>query len=61
MPQCQPSPRQLRVLADLRLSGAGESVRINASDADSCCDMGWVVLHNRRYVLTASGRAVSVL
>ncbi len=52
-----PSPRQLRVLAQLALSDAGEAVRVDASSADSCCDMGWVILRGRRYVLTEAGRA----
>lgn len=59
MPLSQPSPRQLRVLAEMVHADAGERVRIDPSDADSCCDEGWVKLHQRRYVLTDAGRAVS--
>ena len=55
MPLSEPGPRHLKVLAALIQSEAGEAVRIDPSDADDCCDMGWVELHERRYRITPAG------
>ena len=55
MPLSRPSPRHLKVLAALIQSEAGETMRIDPSDADDCCDMGWVELHERRYRVTPAG------
>ncbi len=60
MPLSQPSPRHLKVLSALIHSEAGEAVRIDPSDADDCCDMGWVQLHERRYRLTPTGRTLGL-
>ncbi len=60
MPLSEPGPRHLKVLAALILSEAGEAVRIDPSDADDCCDMGWVQLLERRYRLTPAGRALGL-
>jgi hypothetical protein len=61
MPLSRPSPRHLKVLAALIQSEAGEAIRIDPSDADDCCNMGWVELHERRYKLTPAGRTLGLV